>query len=55
MSIVTCSDCGQRNRLPLNPNGKRIVCGRCHVTLVDVDDVDVDDDDDDDEEDEELS
>ena len=36
-TIVTCDDCGQKNRLPLlpPPSGKKVVCGRCKAELPD--------------------
>jgi RNase P subunit RPR2 len=49
-AIVTCEECGQRNRLPENPGapGKRIICGKCREPLV------LDEDQDDDVEEDEL-
>ena len=34
-SIVACPSCGQKNRIPAEGDGKKIVCGRCK-TLVQV-------------------
>ena len=33
--ILTCPDCGQRNRLPTRtlPAGKTVICGRCKNEL----------------------
>ena len=42
-TIVTCDDCGQRNRLPLlpPPAGKIVVCGKCKTELPEPGDDDV--------------
>jgi uncharacterized paraquat-inducible protein A len=42
-TIVTCADCGQRNRvLRVVPPGKAAICGRCKEPLGDLDDDDLD-------------
>jgi transposase len=47
-AIVTCADCGQKNRLPaiIDIPGKVIICGRCKEPL-DLDEDAADDDDED--------
>jgi hypothetical protein len=52
-TVVTCEECGQKNRLPLIlPVGKKVICGACGEDLVeDEDDDDAEDDNLDDEDD----